>query len=310
MAGYCLETETLVNNEILLNILHKYTLLKHKETFMKKRSFLRWPNYRLKAVTLSYDDSVSHNVKLMEIMDKYGLKGTFNLNSGLWANAEGEYNLTKAKATALYKNSKHEVAVHGLKHLSLSEVDEAMAVNDVISDKKNLENMVGYIISGMAYANGFYNDSVLEIIKKCGIKYARTVEQTESFDLPENWLCWDSTCRHANPKLMELAKEFIEAGAGCNFWWDTPRLFYLWGHSYEFDHANNWNLIEEFAKYIGNREDVWYATNGEIYAYVQAFDNLQFSADGSLVYNPSAIDVYICYFEKNYLIPAGKTIAL
>ena len=47
---------------------------------MVKRSFLRWPNHRMKCLTLSYDDSVVYNIKLMEIMDNYGLEGTFNLD--------------------------------------------------------------------------------------------------------------------------------------------------------------------------------------------------------------------------------------
>lgn len=277
---------------------------------MGKRSFLRWPNFRNKSVTLSYDDSVVYNIKLIEIMDKYGLKGTFNLNSGFWANEEGGRNLTKEQATNLYKNSKHEVAVHGLRHLSLSAIGESMAVYDIINDKNNLENIVGYIVSGLAYANGFYDDSVIKLLEKCGIKYARMSGQTEHFELPENWLCWEGTCRHTNPKLMELAKTFVECGTPRNFWYDTPKLFYLWGHSYEFNDDDNWDIIEKFAKYIGNREDIWYATNGEVYAYVQAFDRLQFSSDGRLVHNPSAIDVYMCYFKKNYVVPAGKTIVV
>ena len=85
-------------------------------------------------------------------------------------------------------------------------------------------------------------------------------------------------------------------------------LFYLWGHSYEFNDNDNWNVIEEFAEYIGNREEIWYATNGEIYDYVQAFNSLQFSANGAIIRNPSATDVYMCYRGKNVLVPAGKTV--
>ena len=87
-------------------------------------------------------------------------------------------------------------------------------------------------------------------------------------------------------------------------------LFYLWGHSYEFDNDGNWQLIEDFCAFIGGREDVWYATNGEIYEYVQAYNSLQYSADGHLVKNPTSVDVYIHYFGKPYIIPAGKTVLL
>jgi len=44
--------------------------------------FVRFPGFRDKAVTLSYDDGVRQDKRLISIMQKYGLKGTFNINSG------------------------------------------------------------------------------------------------------------------------------------------------------------------------------------------------------------------------------------
>lgn len=272
-------------------------------------TFLRFPGFRNKAVTLSYDDGVVYDKRLIEIMSANGLKGTFNINSGLFSE-DGKSRLTKAQALELYANSGNEVAVHGKYHLSLAEVDEAIAVNDVISDRMALEDMFGTVITGMAYANGSYSDKVVEILKNCGIDYSRTVISTEKFDIPEDWLRLPATCHHANPRLMELAHKFIEDEQARYYWSKKPRLFYLWGHSYEFNDENNWEIIEEFAEYIGNREDVWYATNGEIYRYVKAFDALQFSANGDMVYNPSAIDVYLNYHHREYVVRGGETIRI
>lgn len=39
-------------------------------------------NGKKKAVTFSFDDGVTQDIRLIEIFNKYGLKGTFNLNSG------------------------------------------------------------------------------------------------------------------------------------------------------------------------------------------------------------------------------------
>lgn len=162
----------------------------------------------------------------------------------------------------------------------------------------------------MAYANGSYDDKIIEILKSCGIKYARTVVSTEKFDLPTDWLKLPATCHHNNPKLMQLAKRFVESGKQSYWWSNQAKLFYLCGHSYEFDNNDNWNIIEKFAEYVGGREDVWYATNGEIYNYLQAYDRLEFSMDGTLVYNPSFIDVCIDYFGKKITISAGKNMKL
>ena len=276
---------------------------------MKNDIFMRFPDFRWKALTLSYDDPVMADQRLIEIMDKHGLKGTFNLNSGLFAEETGRM-MTEQDAIDLFENSPHEVAVHGVRHYSLALVDEAAALDDVVTDRKNLERISGRIVKGMAYANGSYSDEVVEMLKKCGINYARTVESTEHFEMPTDWLRLPATCHHANPRLMELAKQFVEAEEGWYVWGRTCKMFYLWGHAYEFDDADNWNLIEEFAAYIGGRKEIWYATNGEIYDYVQAFNRLEFSVDFTRVHNPTATTLYMNFFGKEYVVKAGETVEL
>ena len=243
-------------------------------------------------------------------MQKYGIKGTFNINSGFFAterSAEEKGRMTKEEAVELYTNSGMEVAVHGYRHLSLGEVDPVLATDDVLKDRKELESIFGGIIKGMAYANGSYNDNVCKILESCGINYSRTTVTTEKFKIPTNWLQLETTCHHNNPKLMELAKIFVDIKEDGYVWRNYPRLFYLWGHSYEFDTHDNWHVIEEFCTIIGGKDDTWYATNGEIYSYVKAFDSLEFSADGNTVYNPSGITVYICYLGKHVAIQPNET---
>ncbi len=278
-----------------------------------RRTFLRFPGFKYRAVTLSYDDGVRQDKRLISILNKGGLKATFNINSGIFSDersAEERGRMTKEEAFELYNNSGHEVAIHGFKHVSLDAVDPAQATYDVLKDREELEKMFGCIIRGMAYANGAYDDTVVEIVKNCGILYSRTVISTEKFDIPIDWLRLPATCHHNNPRLMELAKIFIETPLSQYNWGRNPRLFYLWGHSYEFDNNNNWNVIEEFAEYVGNREDVWYATNYEVFSYVQAFDRLVFSVDYSQIYNPTDTDVYLEISRKEIIVKAGETINL
>ena len=279
-----------------------------------KRRYMRFPEFKDKAVTLSYDDGVAQDKRLIEIMSRYSLKGTFNLNSGMFGRIATHTSgrMTTEEALRLYTESGNEVAVHGYKHISLADVDSAVAINDIIEDRKALEALFGRVIKGMAYANGSYNDSVVEQLKLCGIHYARTTESTRDFKLPKDWLRLGATCHHNDPRLMELAEKFVTFSVGEYHWRNYPRMFYLWGHSYEFDNDNNWNVIEEFAKYVGGREDIWYSTNGEIYDYIRAYERLEFSADGSMVYNPTVTDLYITYHRnnQNYVIHAGKTVRL
>lgn len=278
------------------------------------RTFLRFPNFREKAFTMSYDDGVRQDKRLIAIMKENGLKGTFNLSDGFFEKTvlnTGKGHVTKEEALEIYDGM--EVALHGERHLSLAEVDLGMATNDIATNRKNLENLFGKIVKGMAYANGTYDDEVIQMLKACGVQYARTGISTEGFNLPTDWLRMPSTCHHNHPKLMDLARFFVEDfyPEKMYFWAKRPKLFYLWGHSYEFDNDNNWHVIEEFAKYIGNREDIWYATNGEIFEYIQAYDRLEFSMDGNIIHNPTTTDIYMNYLiNKKVVIHAGETVKL
>ena len=88
------------------------------------------------------------------------------------------------------------------------------------------------------------------------------------------------------------------------------RLFYLWGHSYEFDNDNNWDLLDSFCEKISGKDDTWYATNMEIYEYVTAFNSLVFSANGNRIYNPTLIDIYADIDAVPRVIKSGETLVL
>lgn len=271
--------------------------------------FLRFPGFKYKAVTFSYDDGGIFDKRLVQILDKHGLKGTFNLNSGLFGD-EVARRLTKEEILELFQDSVHEVAIHGKKHRSLADAPMAMATDDVIADRVALEKLFDRIVTGMAYPFGTYNDEVVQMLQACGVEYARTIRSTEKFDIPTDWLRMPATCHHKNPRLMELAREFVDLTRPNHPWNQCARLFYVWGHSYEFNDNDNWHIIEEFAQFIGGREDIWYATNMEICKYVKAYDQLQFSALGDRVYNPTDRDVYMRYFGKDVLVKAGQTVKL
>lgn len=269
---------------------------------------MKFPGFKRKAFTVSYDDGTLHDKRMVETMTKHGIKGTLNVNSVLIGKAQKHLSIDEF--VELVERSGFEVAVHGHRHLSLSEVEQGVATYDVIKDREVFEELFGRVIKGMAYANGSYNDDVVQILKNCGIEYARTVISTEKFDMPTDWLKLPATCHHKNSRLMELARTFAETQDDSNFMRNKPMLFYLWGHSYEFDRDDNWEVLEELCEYIGGRDDVWYATNGEIYEYHKAFKSLRFSCDERLVHNPSAVDVYLQSNGNMIVIPSGKTVEL
>jgi peptidoglycan/xylan/chitin deacetylase (PgdA/CDA1 family) len=226
-----------------------------------------FPHGKMKALTLSYDDGVEQDRKLVEILNRYGIKATFNLNSGMqtganiWVNKDAQgQDLTIRRMNVrglkeLYAG--HEIAVHGLTHPRLEIQDEATIRNELEEDKINLERIFGAAVQGMAYPYGSYNDLVVKTIASCGLKYARVVRSSYVFDIPADLLTLQPTCHHKDGRLMELAEQFI------NLKPSTPQVFYLWGHSYEFDMDHNWELIEEFCRLMANHDDIFYATNAQ-----------------------------------------------
>ena len=270
--------------------------------------FMRFPKGRAKALTLSYDDGTEQDIRLIRIMNQNGLKGTFNLNSGRFAPEGTVYppeefhrKMTVRQVKEVYTDSGHEVAVHGLTHPFLEKLPESMAMWELLKDRENLENTFRTIVRGMAYPFGTCNDTVVECLKKAGLVYGRTTISSHSFDIPADWFRLQATCHHNDPELMPLVRKFIEEMPAREPW-----MFYLWGHSFEFETGDNWEVIEEFAAFAGGHEDVWYATNIQIHDYVQAYWRLEFSVDGRQVYNPTVTELF---FEKDgemYSIQPGE----
>ena len=272
---------------------------------MRTHILMRWPNGKKKALTLSYDDGLVYDKKMVEILDKYGIKCTFNLNSKENTKGNPKY-VQPEEYNEVYKN--HEIAVHGKHHVSGGRIPIQAFTRDVIENRKELEEITDKIVQGMAYANGTFDQSAKNALKSCGIKYARTTRVKGDFELPSDWLELNPTCHHNRQDSLALADEFLALEEGENWRMFTPKLFYLWGHSFEFDRENNWELLESFCEKMSGHEDIWYAANIEIYDYVRAFNSLEFNLDLTKVYNPTATDVWFKTPDGVVKVKSGETV--
>ena len=227
-------------------------------------------NRKQKAITFSYDDGVTQDIRLIELLNKYGLKCTFNLNSELLGTSgillrEGQrishYKLHPEDVKSVYDG--HEVAVHTLTHPDLTQSTDAEIIRQVEQDRLNLSELVGYEVIGMAYPGGGINndDRTARIIKEnTGVKYCRTITCSGSFAPQTQLYRFQPTAFHLDfDTLMELGQQFLALDA------KTPQIFYIWGHSYEMDYRPDyWTRLEEFFKLISNRSDIFYGTNREV----------------------------------------------
>ncbi len=217
-----------------------------------------------KALTFSYDDGVQTDKRLIDILDRYGMKGTFNVSSALLDETKGwnEWQrglrvtyIDAAEAPQVYR--RHEIAVHTAHHFNLTELTDEQLIEEIDRDKAALEALFSREIVGMAYPYGAYNDAVIAACERAGIRYSRTVEDNGAFSLPSKPLCWGHTCHHNAQELFDLAEAFLKADPA------EPMLFTVWGHSYEFDVDDNWARIEDFCRLMAHRDDIAYVTNRE-----------------------------------------------
>ncbi len=289
---------------------------------MKNRyQFMRFPGGKLKAVTFSYDDGVRQDIRLADIFCKYGMKGTFNLNSSFMGVDTNSKKMTVGEIKEHILDRGHEVATHGASHRAPLKQRPIEAIRDTLNCRLELEDMFDCIIRGMAYPDSgirtystgsVHYPELRELLISLDIAYSRTLGgDNDSFELPEDFYAWMPTAHHDNPKIFEYIEKFLSAKEdGVYTANKTPKLFYIWGHSYEFDNNGNWEHIEDICEKLSGKDDTWYATNIEIYDYVKAYESLVYSADASRVYNPSLMSVWFWSDGKIVEVKSGETLKL
>ena len=270
-----------------------------------------FPQGKTKALILSFDDGRIADRQLVKLMNDYGLVGTFHLNSNKLGT--NDY-LTKEEIKNLYKG--HEVSGHTANHPNLTSLSKVDVIYEVVEDKKELERLMNYPVRGMSYPFGNTNDFVVEAISGLGIEYARTVGDTYNFSMPIDFLKWQPTIhlfgktnyipndtendKKELAQFNQLTTEFLKS--------KSLSLYYVWGHSWEYEGlGNKWEEVEKFFKMISKNPDIFYTTQIGLVDYINAFKNLKFSVDKTMVTNLSSIDIFVRINGKVLTIESGIT---
>ena len=251
---------------------------------------LTYPQWKLKALTFSYDDGNIADRQLVAIFNKYGMKATFHIPSNWLKDPKRSANRVKEEEiNQLYAG--HEVSGHGCKHVTLILVKPERIAKELDGDINEWQRITGKKLLGYAYPFGRYNDTVVKVVKEKGLIYARVAKPAESFDLTEDFLRWRPHAHHKR-KINKLGEEYL------NFVPKRMSLLMIWGHSYEFEKAKNWHQIENFCKLMTNKPEIFYATMGEIAHYAMATSQLTLSADGKSIKNNALRPVFFLYDNK------------
>lgn len=265
-------------------------------------SLYAWPDGKWKALIMSYDDGPSDDAQMVDLFNSNGIVGTFNLTSSFLGN---DGFVSSGQVSSLYQN--HEVANHSEHHPYLAHGDTTSIRNEIHNCGNTLSSLVGYDINGMAYpfggaGTGAYDYRVIDIAQNEGIRYARTTNDTRSLEIPQNLpdglMQWDPTINDWDG--ITFANQLID--------WDLERmaLLYMWGHSHFLDN-NGWNRLTTICQNLGNRDDIWYATNLEVADYLRAINNLVYT--DTTIFNPSPdISIWLNSDDGLEIIAPGETI--
>lgn len=248
-----------------------------------------YPGGKAKAFHISYDDGVLQDVRFVELMNKYGLKGTFNLNSGLmetefeWIHPNGMTvkRLPTGVVAELYQN--HEVASHTLTHPYLSSLTEAQIMEEMARDKENLERLIGKPVLGFAGPFHHWGPEVVACAKRCGFEYARNAQERYCYAPPEEYYYWSAGCYHIMPGFRNFVEGFFETE-------EELALCQIVGHTYDLDAEDLWDYMESVLKRVAEDESIASMTNIELVRYLKAMRTAVITAEG--IENPSDLPLW------------------
>jgi len=268
-----------------------------------------FPKGKRIAVTTSFDDGDECDRRIVAAFNEWGLKGTFNLNSGALGTSGirppdgSREKLDRSEVAELYRG--HEVAIHTVTHPHLHKLDASQIALEVLEDRKALEDIVGYPVRGMAYPYGSYNAQVVEILRGLGIVYSRTCNNASPCFPPADPLLW-ATTGHQYAENPSIPEQFAKLHANDRY----SGVFYVWGHSFEFHDRKDWASLERIYKPLSGKPDVWYCTNIELFDYEEARKRMIIAANRATAFNPSALAVTLNVDGELLDVSAGQTVSL
>ena len=230
-----------------------------------------YPGGKKKAFNITYDDGVRQDLRFVALLNRYGLKGTFNLNSQLmeeafsWTHPSGVTvtRLTREEIGDLYEG--HEVASHTLTHPYMQSLDHAGLMEQMGRDRKNLEALFGREVKGFGVPFDYYSQEIADCAVQCGFEYARKSEFSLSYKPCVDWYHWKTGVYHITPELKPFVKGFLLTDR-------ELAVCQIVGHSYDLDTENLWETLEEICAQVAEQEDVWFCTNLELVRYLKAME--------------------------------------
>ncbi|PKN35740.1 MAG: hypothetical protein CVU61_02650 [Deltaproteobacteria bacterium HGW-Deltaproteobacteria-19] len=197
-------------------------------------------------VVQCWDDGVTTDMRLTDILRRHGAKATFNLNAGLHEkNRTLSFVYEGTEVRRLGRDEMREaydgftIANHSLTHPRLDQMPVEAVRREIMEGRSRLQQFFGQPVLGFAYPFGAYSETVMDLVREAGHVYARTDRGVDDPFPPENAMSFHPSCHFLAPDLR-LRYEKAKAHG----------VIYFWGHSYEMTTEAMWEAFEETVRRI------------------------------------------------------------
>ena len=233
-----------------------------------------YPQGKRKAFNITYDDGVMQDLRFVELMNRYGLKGTFNLNSELmrtgfaWIHPNGMEVKRLDVDTARWLYRGHEIASHTLTHPYMHDLSEEALMRQLGQDKHDLEEMLGVEVAGFAVPFDYYSPMIADCAKRCGFEYARMSEFSRNYTPCRDYWFWKTGFYHIEPGLESFVAGFLETD-------EELAVCQIVGHSYDLDAERLWGTMDGILRRVSRDPEVWSCTNLELVRYLKSMEQAE-----------------------------------
>jgi peptidoglycan/xylan/chitin deacetylase (PgdA/CDA1 family) len=235
--------------------------------------------------TTSWDDGSVHDLRLAEILAKYGVKGTFYIPL---RNSERDHDILSS-GDILRISKSFEVGGHTFSHVVLTMLSDRNAESEIKEGKKALEDIIGCGLESFCFPRGKFKQKHVRMAIDSGFKYARTagyirifspIDKIKGLMHPTLQFYPHSACTYiksaikrndfesAGNILMNINKlsEWEKFAHGLlDKCLESGGVFHLWGHSWEIEKHALWDDLERFIGDVSKHKNVVFCSNKELW---------------------------------------------
>jgi peptidoglycan/xylan/chitin deacetylase (PgdA/CDA1 family) len=211
-------------------------------------------------ITTSWDDGHPSDLRLADLLDKYGLPGTF------YVPLENSRPVLEDRQI-LHLSSRFEIGAHTVNHTDLITAPDEVTRREIVDSRMRLEHICARPCHAFCFPKGRFRRKHVEFVRMAGYRTARTVElmSLEAPRLQDGVAMMPTTVQAGPMAFSKMARNSLKRLRPANLfrhvcharadWVATAEsvldhamnrggVFHLWGHSWEIEEMNEWKNLE------------------------------------------------------------------